>query len=79
MSPSLFEEDLDPKFFKNFWAYVEETALQKVFEVENRLNAEDTTPYIIIGADTMVALNGKMFGKPKSKEEAFHMLSRWIS
>ena len=31
---------------------------------------------IVLGADTMVALNGEVFGKPESEEDAFDMLSR---
>lgn len=34
-------------------------------------NSED---YIIIGADTMVFYNGQALGKPKDKEDAYHML-----
>ncbi len=30
---------------------------------------------IIIGADTVVSINGKILGKPKSNEDAFNMLS----
>lgn len=74
LCPSLFEEDLDPKSFKGFSEFVQETALQKVLEVENRLKLKGARPDIIIGADTVVTLKGSMFGKPKSKEEAFETL-----
>jgi septum formation protein len=30
---------------------------------------------IVIGADTLVAINGKLLGKPKSREHAFSMLT----
>lgn len=33
-------------------------------------------PSIIIAADTIVYLDGKILGKPKGKDEAFEMLSR---
>ncbi|CAK1544279.1 unnamed protein product [Leptosia nina] len=74
--PSLFEENLDPKSFSCFSEFVEETALQKVLEVDNRQRAEGNSPDVIIGADTMVTLDGEMYGKPRSEEEAFEMLSR---
>ncbi|XP_039764829.1 probable bifunctional dTTP/UTP pyrophosphatase/methyltransferase protein isoform X2 [Pararge aegeria] len=74
LCPSLFEENLDPKTFNCFSAFVEETALQKVLEVENRLKSLGTPPDVVIGADTMVTLDGAMFGKPTSKKEAFVML-----
>ncbi|CAB3230318.1 unnamed protein product [Arctia plantaginis] len=73
---SLFEENLDPHSFKSFSEFVEETALQKVLEVENRLICEGNVPDIVIGADTMVTLGKEMFGKPTSEHEAFEMLSR---
>lgn len=79
--PSNFEEDLDPKDFANFSEFVEETALQKVLEVSDRLSAEaerEGKPKIdiIIGADTMVALDGEMYGKPKDKEDAIDTLNK---
>uniref|UniRef100_A0A2A4J666 Maf-like protein n=1 Tax=Heliothis virescens TaxID=7102 RepID=A0A2A4J666_HELVI len=76
LCPSLFEENLDPKSFDSFSAFVEETALQKVLEVEKRLLSEGKKPDVVIGADTMVALGTEMFGKPTSEAEAFTMLSR---
>ncbi|XP_022820966.1 uncharacterized protein LOC111352609 isoform X2 [Spodoptera litura] len=76
LCPSLFEENLDPNAFKSFGEFVEETALQKVLEVETRLTAEGHEPDVVIGADTMVTLGAEMFGKPTSETEAFEMLSR---
>ncbi|CAH1644637.1 unnamed protein product [Spodoptera littoralis] len=76
LRPSLFEENLDPNAFKSFGEFVEETALQKVLEVETRLTAEGHKPDVVIGADTMVTLGTEMFGKPTSETEAFEMLSR---
>ncbi|CAH2104128.1 unnamed protein product [Euphydryas editha] len=74
LCPSLFEENLDPKKFKNFIEFVEETALQKVLEVDNRLRLQGDPPDVVIGADTMVTLDGSLFGKPTSEQEAFDML-----
>jgi len=33
------------------------------------------TDALVIGSDTIVVLNGEVFGKPKSKEDAFRMLN----
>ncbi|KAJ8729115.1 hypothetical protein PYW08_000696 [Mythimna loreyi] len=76
LCPSLFEENLDPKSFNSFTEFVEETALQKVLEVEKRLILEGNKPDVVIGADTMVTLGKEMFGKPTSEAEAFEILSR---
>lgn len=45
-------------------------ALQKAQEVAGRVGAG----HIVIGADTLVELDGKKLGKPHSEEEAFSML-----
>ncbi|KAG6441119.1 hypothetical protein O3G_MSEX001656 [Manduca sexta] len=74
--PSLFEENLDPKSFDSFSDFVEETALQKVLEVEQRLSSQGHGPDIVIGADTVVTVDDEIFGKPGNKDEAFTMLSR---
>ncbi|KAL4704660.1 hypothetical protein ACJJTC_013444 [Scirpophaga incertulas] len=76
LCPSGFKEDLDPRQFSNFSEFVEETAHQKVLEVENRLLRLGQSPDIIIAADTMVTLNGEMFGKPRTEDEAFEMLTK---
>lgn len=67
---------MDPKKFNSFSAFVEETALQKVLEVEDRLKNDGIYPDVIIGADTMVTLDKELFGKPTSEDDAFRMLSR---
>lgn len=77
LCPSFFEENLNPKNFSNFSEFVEETAMGKVLEVFERLRSEDRSPDIVIGADTVVTLNGKVYGKPKTKEEAFETLSEY--
>lgn len=76
LCPSLFEENLDPKSFKDFSDFVEETALQKVLEVERRLTGLGQVPDITIGADTTVTLGRELFGKPTSEAEAFEILSK---
>uniref|UniRef100_A0A1B6KB18 Maf-like protein n=1 Tax=Graphocephala atropunctata TaxID=36148 RepID=A0A1B6KB18_9HEMI len=50
------------------------TALNKVLEVDARLSHESVKPDIIIGADTVVSLDGRVFGKPRDEEEAFKHL-----
>ena len=50
---------------------VEELSLQKCREVFTNLQGDVT----VIGADTVVALDGKIFGKPGNCEEAVEMLS----
>lgn len=78
LCPSNFEETLKPEDFEKFSDFVEETALQKVLEVSERLkDTEDGSkppPDIIIGADTMVTIDNKMYGKPKNKQEAIDTL-----
>ncbi|XP_026314516.1 uncharacterized protein LOC113226195 [Hyposmocoma kahamanoa] len=75
LCPSSFEENLNPKCFKEFSEFVEETAYQKVLEVEKRLTGKGQVPDITIGADTMVTLGHELYGKPTSEAEAFEMLS----
>lgn len=64
LCPSNFEENLDINDFSSFSEFVEETALQKVLEVRNRLNnlaliSNKPKPDIIIGADTMIGIDGE--------------------
>lgn len=67
---------------------VKELSLQKAYEIERMLiNKTDGKIYeeynkqgfegvIIIGADTVVSLEGEIMGKPKDKDDAFNMLSK---
>ena len=50
---------------------VKELALLKAKEIAEQNDAKNT---IIIGADTVVAYNGAILGKPKSKQDAFNMI-----
>ena len=55
-----------------------ELSLQKAKEIADTVqNREDTDQeaQIIIGADTVVCLDGKVMGKPSDKEEAVKMLA----
>jgi septum formation protein len=50
--------------------YAMNLSFMKASEVANR-----TSDALIIGADTIVVIDGKILGKPASHEEAFEMLS----
>lgn len=54
--------------------FVIDTACNKVLEVAGRLKAEQHPPDLIIGADTVVSLNGRIFGKPDSEQDAVEFL-----
>lgn len=72
--PSTYEEDLNPSSFSDHGEYAVATACLKVQEVDLRLADDPIKPDIIIGADTVVSLEGKPYGKPKDKDEAFRYL-----
>mmetsp|Transcript_37597 Transcript_37597/g.49547 ORF Transcript_37597/g.49547 Transcript_37597/m.49547 type:complete len:240 (+) Transcript_37597:86-805(+) len=72
--PSKFEENFDKSTFPNPTAYVQETALQKALEVQQRLENSDK-PELIISADTIVVLDGTILEKPNDEAHAFEMLS----
>lgn len=82
MCPSKFEESLNYGDFAKFSDFVEEMALQKVLEVSNRLigakDGDHPFPDVIIGADTMVTMDDKMYGKPKSKQDAIDTLKKQV-
>lgn len=51
---------------------VKELCYQKALSVFNEINEENV---IVVGADTIVANEDKILGKPKSKEEAYDMIN----
>ncbi len=67
--PAKGEESADPTLPPA--EYVKQLALQKAAEVARRCCPED----LIIGADTIVVLDGKILGKPRNAAHAFQMLS----
>ncbi|XP_031344323.1 uncharacterized protein LOC116171555 [Photinus pyralis] len=75
---SNFEENLRPEDY-TFSEFVEETALGKVADVYERLKGDTRKPDIIIGVDTMVTLDGRMYGKPQTREEAIETITKLTS
>ncbi|XP_044743567.1 dTTP/UTP pyrophosphatase-like [Chrysoperla carnea] len=73
--PSTYDENLDPKLYSNFGDYVEELALQKVLDVDRIIKANnEKTPAMILGSDTIVTMDNKVYGKPVDKNDAFSIL-----
>ncbi|KAK4879809.1 hypothetical protein RN001_007955 [Aquatica leii] len=72
---SNFEENLRPENY-TFSEFVEETAFGKVQDVYEQLKNDEMVPEIIIGVDTMVTLDGKMYGKPTTREEAIDTITK---
>ncbi|XP_034418369.1 probable bifunctional dTTP/UTP pyrophosphatase/methyltransferase protein isoform X1 [Cyclopterus lumpus] len=75
--PSWFKETLDKGLFKAPHEYAVETAKQKALEVARRMPVKHLkTPDIVIGADTIVTVDGMILEKPADKADAYRMLSR---
>ncbi|KAM6934129.1 putative bifunctional dTTP/UTP pyrophosphatase/methyltransferase protein [Xenentodon cancila] len=74
--PSWFKETLDKRLFKTPQEYAVETAKQKALEVARRMPFKHLkTPDIVIGADTVVTVDGMILEKPVDKNDAYRMLS----
>uniref|UniRef100_A0A7N6C0U9 Acetylserotonin O-methyltransferase-like n=1 Tax=Anabas testudineus TaxID=64144 RepID=A0A7N6C0U9_ANATE len=74
--PSWFKETLDKGLFKAPHEYAVETAKQKALEVARRMPFKHLkTPDIVIGADTIVTVDGMILEKPVDKFDAYKMLS----
>ncbi|KAM9342698.1 putative bifunctional dTTP/UTP pyrophosphatase/methyltransferase protein [Pholidichthys leucotaenia] len=74
--PSWFKETLDKGLFKSPHEYAVETAKQKALEVARRMPFKHLkTPDIVIGADTIVTVDGMILEKPADKDDAYRMLS----
>ena len=54
----------------------EKQAMQKALDIEEKAALKYKKDHIIIAADTIVALEGSILGKPKDKEEARIMLEK---
>lgn len=55
---------------------VKELSLLKAEDIAEQTGCEERKNLVIIGADTVVAADGKILGKPKSKDDAFAMIER---
>ncbi len=55
-------------------AFVRRLSILKARSVAEKLNPKNNS-YVVLGSDTIVVLNGKIFGKPKSPRHAARMLS----
>ena len=53
---------------------VMELSRKKAADIEGRLEAKGEDGFLIIGADTVVASDGRILGKPKDREDALRML-----
>lgn len=72
------EEQIPPEELENLTPQelVERLARVKAEDVYRRNCNKDTVEEItVIGADTVVAVDGRVLGKPKTEEEAYGMLS----
>ncbi len=57
-------------------ALVEELSRRKALAVFRELENEGKSDFCVIGADTVVALEGEILGKPRDKDDAVRMLER---
>lgn len=65
--PSSYVEPHDQTDFS--YSYVENLAYNKALDVARKI----TSDALVIGADTIVVLDNKILGKPKSREDAYRM------
>lgn len=74
--PSKFDEDsLDESKYATQKDYVLDIAKHKVEAVFEDLKKTNNLPDVIIGADSVVELNNRLFGKPKDPEQAVEFLT----
>src|SRR5574344_2253429 len=67
--PSDFDEELENNFYTP--AKILNLAYNKALEIAQYIDEEA----LVVGADTVVILDNKILGKPKTEREAFKMLS----
>ncbi|KAH9288558.1 hypothetical protein KI387_032675, partial [Taxus chinensis] len=75
--PSTFAENLEKSAYSNPGEYAAETAMCKAIDVTRNILQlyGGKRPDLVIGADTVVELNGKILEKPQDEKDAFNMLS----
>ncbi|XP_043271826.1 dTTP/UTP pyrophosphatase isoform X2 [Venturia canescens] len=73
--PSSYDENLDRNKYSNHGEYVQDLAYYKVQEVWERVQKDEPPPVLVIGADTVVTMDDKIYGKPKDESDAFRILS----
>lgn len=77
VAPPSFPEMLSKAAWPRPQDYARETATGKALEVAGRAAKEDPeTPTLVIGADTVVAVDGWILEKPRDREDALGMLRR---
>eukprot|EP00250_Pteridium_aquilinum_P013823 c21593_g1_i1 orf=282-947(-) len=76
--PSTFDETLEKSAYSSAGEYAAETALHKAIEVSRRTYgvADGKQADLVIGADTVVELDGLILEKPKDEHDAVCMLSK---
>ncbi|CAI9737141.1 bifunctional dTTP UTP pyrophosphatase methyltransferase [Octopus vulgaris] len=82
--PSTFEENLEQSAFPTPADYAKATARGKAIEVARRLGVSEKQsgdsvkppPDIVIGADTIITVGDKIYGKPKDREDAKNTLTQ---
>ncbi|KAH9292609.1 hypothetical protein KI387_042205, partial [Taxus chinensis] len=75
--PSTFAENLEKSAYSTPGEYAAETAMCKAIDVTRNILQlyGGKRPDLVIGADTVVELNGKILEKPQDEKDAFNMLS----
>ncbi|XP_014673013.1 PREDICTED: N-acetylserotonin O-methyltransferase-like protein [Priapulus caudatus] len=76
---SNFEEDLDKAAFHKPAHYCVESASRKALDVARTLTDDERMPDLVIGADTVVAMDDQIYEKPGSRTEAIDMLTKLVA
>lgn len=66
--------EMPPGIINNPASYVACLAEAKAKEVLDRLSKDNSEPFIVLGADTVVSADGKIIGKPKDRDDAVKIL-----